>query len=232
MRSCAFRACSAYDRLRGRYETFANSGAVAGALARLEEQRPGGSRARTRRSCCGRARGRSRMLNDTERLRLAMHGINPLQYLRSANPRPLPLRTLAQGAAGSMDDGRLSARRRWLQLMNSIERGTRWVLYDVRDRNAWARMRGQAEAFLKPLADAGLFGDGPADEAYNVVCDERLNTEHDLAEGQVHLLVSLRGHGRANTGRSWSPRVGRAAGFDPCGPTCFRQACDSASHPR
>ena len=30
----------AYDRLRGRYETFANCGAVAGVLARLEEQRP------------------------------------------------------------------------------------------------------------------------------------------------------------------------------------------------
>jgi hypothetical protein len=121
-----------------------------------------------------------------------MHGINPLQSLRAANPRPLPLRTLAQGAAGSTDGGWLAARRRWLQLMNSLERGTRWVLYDVRDRNAWARIRGQAEAFLKPLADAGLFGDGPADAAFHVICDERLNSQDDLAAGQVHMLVSVR----------------------------------------
>jgi hypothetical protein len=132
------------------------------------------------------------MLNDSERTRLAMHGINPLQSLRAANPSPLPLRTLAQGAAASTDGGWLSARRRWLQLMNSLERGTRWVLYDVRDRNSWSRMRGQAETFLKPLADSGLFGDGPADSAFHVICDERLNTEHDLAAGQVHMLVSVR----------------------------------------
>ena len=55
-----------------------------------------------------------------------------------------------------------------------------------------SRIRGQAETFLKPLADSGLFGDGPADSAFHVICDERLNTEHDLAAGQVHMLVSVR----------------------------------------
>ena len=53
-------------------------------------------------------------------------------------------------------------------------------------------MRWQAEAFLKPLADAGLFGDGPAETAFQVICDDRLNTEEDLAAGQVNLLVSVR----------------------------------------
>ena len=182
----------AYDRLRGRYETFANCGAVAGALARLEEQRPWWQPGPDEEILLRPGTRPVRMLNDVERVRLAMHGINPLQSLRAANPRPLLLRTLAQGAAATMDGGWLTARRRWLQLMNSLERGTRWVLYDVRDRNAWSRVRGQAEAFLKPLADAGLFGGGPAEEGFQVVCDDRLNTEEDLALGQVHLLVSVR----------------------------------------
>jgi phage tail sheath protein FI len=182
----------AYDRLRGRYETFANCGAVAGVLARLEEQRPWWQPGPDEEILLRPGTRPVRMLNDAERARLAMHGINPLQSLRSANPRPLPLRTLAQGAAASTDGGWLAARRRWLQLMNSLERGTRWVLYDVRDRNSWSRMRGQAEAFLQPLADAGLFGDGPADAAFKVICDERLNSEDDRAAGQVHMLVSLR----------------------------------------
>ena len=182
----------AYDRLRGRYETFANCGAVAGVLARLEEQRPWWQPGPDEEILLRPGTRPVRMLNDSERTRLAMHGINPLQSLRAANPRPLPLRTLAQGAAASTDGGWLAARRRWLQLMNSLERGTRWVLYDVRDRNSWSRMRGQAETFLKPLADSGLFGDGPADSAFHVICDERLNTEHDLAAGQVHMLVSVR----------------------------------------
>jgi uncharacterized protein len=182
----------AYDRLRGRYEAFANCGAVAGTLARLEEQRPWWQAGPDEEILLRPGTRPVRMLTDAERGRLAIHGINPLQSLRAANPRPLPLRTLAQGAAGSTDGGWLAARRRWLQLMNSLERGTRWVLYDVRDRNAWARIRSQAEAFLKPLADAGLFGDGPADAAFHVICDERLNSQDDLAAGQVHMLVSVR----------------------------------------
>ena len=182
----------AYDRLRGRYETFANCGAVAGALARLEDLRPWWQPGPEEEILLRPGTRPVRLLNDAERLRLARHGINPLQSLRAANPRPLSLRTLAQGAAASVDGGQLTARRRWLQLMNCLERGTRWVLYDVRDRNAWSRMRWQAEAFLKPLADAGLFGDGPAETAFQVICDDRLNTEEDLAAGQVNLLVSVR----------------------------------------
>ncbi|HSD55158.1 MAG TPA: hypothetical protein VLC47_13395 [Burkholderiales bacterium] len=182
----------AYDRLRGRYETFANCGAVAGALARLEEQRPWWEPGPDQEILLRPGTRPVRMLTEAERMRLAMHGINPLQSLRAADPRPLPLRTLAQGAAASPDGGWLTARRRWLQLMNCLERGTRWVLYNVRDRNAWPRLRGQAEAFLKPLAEAGLFGDGPVETAFQVTCDDRLNSEEDLAAGQVHLLVSVR----------------------------------------
>jgi hypothetical protein len=171
-------------------------------LARLEEQRPWWQPGPDEELLLRPGTRPVRMLSDTERARLAMHGINPLVSLRAANQSPLPLRTLAQGAAASNDGGRLAARRRWLQLMNSLERGTRWALYDVRDRNTWSRMRGQAEAFLKPLADAGLFGEGPAEAAFHVVCDERLNTGHDLAAGQVHMLVSLRGS-RPNEYRSF-----------------------------
>ena len=183
----------AYDRLRGRYETFANSGAVAGVLARLEHQRPWWQPGPDEELLLRPGARPVRMLSDVERARLAMHGINPLQSLRAANPRQLPLRTLARGAAGSTESGWLAARRRWLQIMNSLERGTRWVLHDVRDRNSWSRMRGQAETFLKPLADAGLFGEGPPESAFHVICDERLNSEEDRAAGQVHMLVSLRG---------------------------------------
>jgi uncharacterized protein len=182
----------AYDRLRGRYETFANCGAVAGALARLEEQRPWWEPGPDQEILLRPGTRPVRMLTEAERIRLAMHGINPLQSLRAADPRPLPLRTLAQGAAASADGGWLTPRRRWLQLMNCLERGTRWVLYNVRDRHAWPRLRGQAEAFLKPLAEAGLFGAGPVETAFQVTCDDRLNSEEDIASAQVHLLVSIR----------------------------------------
>ena len=54
-----FPRIQAFDRLRGRAEVFANCGAVAGTLARLDEQRPllqPGRRRRTAAAACGRGR--------------------------------------------------------------------------------------------------------------------------------------------------------------------------------
>jgi len=182
----------AFDRLRGRYETFANGGAVAGVLARMDDQRspwqPGpddelllrpGTRA-------------ARVLTDAERSRLAAHGINALQSLRTAGEQRLSLRTLAGGTGRSADSSLLTSRRRALLVMSSIERGTRWAVFDAADRNVWYKLARQVQDFLQPLADSGLFGPGDAADACYVVCDERVNTAHDMSEGRVNLLVGLR----------------------------------------
>jgi hypothetical protein len=182
----------AYDRLRGRYETFANGGAVAGVLARLDEQRspwhPGPDdelllRPGTRAAL---------VLTDAERSRLAAHGINPLQSLRTAGERRLPLRTLAGGTGRSADSSLLTSRRRALLIMGSIERGTRWAVFEAGDRGAWHKITRQVQDFLRPLAEAGVLGKGEASDAYYVVCDDRVNTAHDVSEGRVNLLVGLR----------------------------------------
>ena len=181
----------AFDRLRGRYETFANCGAVAGALARMDDQRspwqPGPDddlllRPGTRPAC---------ELTEAERVRLAAHGINPLQSLRAAHPHPLPLRTLAGGSGGSTDSTLLTARRRTLLIMNAIERGTRWALFDAGDRNAWHQVTRQVQEFLQSLAAEGLFGPRDAGDACYVVCDERVNSDADVRDGRLNVLVGL-----------------------------------------
>jgi hypothetical protein len=186
----------AFDRLRGRYETFANGGAVAGVLARMDEQRspwhPGPDdelllRPGTRAAL---------LLTDAERCRLGAHGINPLQSLRTAGERHTPLRTLAGGTGRSAESSLLTSRRRELLVMSSIERGTRWALFDAGDRGAWHKITRQVQDFLQPLAEAGIFGTGEPADAFYVVCDERVNTAHDVSEGCVNLLVGLRS-GRA-----------------------------------
>ena len=181
----------AFDRLRGRYEPFANCGAVAGALARMDDQRspwqPGPDddlllRPGTRPA---------RVLTDAERLRLSAHGINPLQSLRAAHPHPLSLRTLAGGTGESPDSTLLTARRRSLLIMHAIERGTRWALFDAGDRNAWHKVTRQVQEFLQSLASEGLFGTGGAGDACHVVCDERVNVEEDVRDGRLNILVGL-----------------------------------------
>lgn len=191
----------AFDRLRGRGESFANCGAVAGTLARLDEQRspwqPGADEELLLRPG---ARPEF-VLTDAERARLAAHGVNPLQSLRSATPRPTALRTLAGGAAASAEARLLTPQRRNLLLMAALERGTRWAVFETPDRALWQKLERQVNAFLEPLAAAGLFGAPDVPGTFLVVCDERVNGPEEAAAGRVNLLVSLRtavaGHWRS-----------------------------------
>jgi hypothetical protein len=193
----------AFDRLRGRPETFANCGAVAGTLARLDAQRSPYDAGVDDELLLRLGMRPLRVLTDAERQRLAAHGVNPLQALRSAVPRPLPLRTLAGGAASSAEGVLLTAQRRRLLIMDSIEVGTRWVLFEAPERSMWQKLEKQVQAFLEPFADAGAFGSPDENGTFQVTCDKRLNTPEEIAAGRVHLMVSLR---NSRSG-SWSSFV-------------------------
>jgi uncharacterized protein len=191
----------AFDRLRGRPEVFANCGAVAGTLARLDEQRSPWATGPDDELLLRLGTRPRRVLTDAERQRLVAHGVNPLQALRAANPRLLPLKTLAGGSAESAEGALLTAQRRRLLLMNSIEIGTRWALFDAPERGVWRKLERQVQSFLQPFADSGLFGPPGEPGAFQVVCDERLNGPEEIAAGHVNLLVSLR---TARPGTYWS----------------------------
>ena len=197
-----FPRIQAFDRLRARPETFANGGAVAGTLARLDEQRspwqPGSDEELLLRP----AVRPEFVLTEAEGARLAAHGINPLHSLRSASPRPLPLRTLAGGSAASADARLLTSQRRKLLLMASLERGTRWAMFEAPGHAVWQQLQRQVEAFLQPLAGSGLFGPAEGPATLDVVCDERINGPDDVAAGRINLLVSLQA-GRPGQWRSF-----------------------------
>ena len=182
----------ANDRLRGRHESFANCGAVAGVLARLDEHRSPWQAGPDEELLLRPGTPAAQELTEPERARLIAHGINPLQSLRSANPDAPVLRTLAGGSAGSVDGSYLTRRRRALLIMNSIERGTRWAVFETGDRNTWHKITRQVRDFLAPLAAAGLFGPLDGEDACYVVCDDRVNARPDIAAGRVSFLVGLR----------------------------------------
>jgi hypothetical protein len=178
------------DKLRGRPEIFGNGGAVAGALARMEEMRP--VWAMFAREPELTLRGSLRLacsIGDAERTRLAANGLNSLMTGRASATARRPIRTLAGGAHSSADWGYLSALRFAHMVVRSIERGTRWVVGATRDPVARRRVVEQLEQFFSALAEAGAFPNAPGDRPYAVVCDERLNSAEDLALGNVHILV-------------------------------------------
>jgi len=196
-----FPRIQAFDRLRARAEAFANCGAVAGTLARMDEQRSPWQPGHDEELLLRPAVKPEFLLTDAERARLAAHGINPLQSLRAASPRVLSLKTLAGGAAASADARLLTAQRRNLLLMAGIERGTRWAMFEPPERPVWQKLERQVQGFLQPLAASGLFGSADEPGAFQVVCDERINGPDDIAAGRINLLVSLRvaqpGHWRS-----------------------------------
>jgi phage tail sheath protein FI len=181
----------AFDRLRGRYEAFANSGAVAGALARMDVHRSPWDGAPDEQILLRPGTRPLHVLADAECQRLSAQGINPLHAVRASAAATAPLKTLARGSGTGPESSLLTFRRRDLLTLNSIEHGTRWARFEGRDRNTWPRLARQVRSFLAGLAASGAFGKGADLQVCEVVCDERLNSSDDLEAGTVNCLISL-----------------------------------------
>jgi phage tail sheath protein FI len=186
-----FPRIQAFDRLRGRYEPFANCGAVAGALARMDAHRSPWEGGPDEQLLLRPGSRPLSALEDADCQRLSAHGINPLRAVRSTLAAQLPLKTLELGSGAGAEGSLLTVRRRQLLAINSIEQGTRWARFAGRDRNTWPRLARQVHAFLLGLAGSGAFGKGQELQHCEVTCDERLHDESDLAAGAVHCLVSM-----------------------------------------
>ncbi|MFL6547959.1 MAG: hypothetical protein ACJ8OJ_04645 [Povalibacter sp.] len=176
---------SSIDRLRGRAEIFGNGGAVAGMLSRIDgsiaallstpEPEP-------------MLRAGVRLARDVprgDRWRLAQMGVNTLQTVRSVDrERPL-LRTLACGASASSDWAYLTPRRFAQFVIAAIERGTRWAVLNPTDAATQERVARQITEFLAEIQAAGAFASTSSDDAFLVVCDERINDEQGAGVFQI-----------------------------------------------
>jgi len=178
------------DRLRGRSEIFGNGGAVAGLLSRIEGS---ASAALTKPEAEPLLRSGARLARDVttaDRWRLAQMGINTLQTVRSADRNLPPLRTLACGASASSDWAYLGPRRFAQFVISAIERGTRWAIMSPHDPLTQQRVARQVTTFLEELRAAGAFASVPADDAFLVICDDRINELGDTT-GTLNILIQL-----------------------------------------
>jgi phage tail sheath protein FI len=181
----------AYDRLRGRFEQFAPCGAVAGMLARSDAMWPLWSASAGEETLLRPGYRPACAVNESERTRLTQMGINTLQAVRSPSRADFSARTLAGASSGSPDWKYLDARRLGLFIIDSIERGTRWVVFEPNGAELWRRVAAQVEVFLEELLAAGAFLGRAQDEGYFVVCDERVNKSSDLNNGTVNILFGF-----------------------------------------
>jgi phage tail sheath protein FI len=181
----------AFDRLRRRFEQFAPGGAIAGLLARTDEVCPLWSAAEPDEALLRPNYRPVCTVNDAERSRLGQMGVNTLNAVRSITRARFSLRTLAGGSSGSSDWKYLGARRLALFIVTSIERGTRWVVFETSGPELWQRVTLQVEAFLAGLDHEGAFVGREDDETFFVICDERINAQADVRTGTVNVLVGF-----------------------------------------
>ncbi|MGA1079663.1 MAG: hypothetical protein ACO3WK_04730 [Steroidobacteraceae bacterium] len=179
----------ALDKLRGRFEAFGPSGAVAGMLARADHRSPvwredlsdvAGLRPGFRPQV---------VLSDAQREQLANWGVNGLSARRPGAGGGASPRTLA-GRALEPHKRELAARRFSLFVLNSIERGTRWAVFEPPGPATWQALTGQVASFLASLEQDGAFAAAKPGERWFVTCDERLNPLTD-DEACINLLVGF-----------------------------------------
>ena len=181
----------AFDRLRGRFEMFAPCGVAAGMIARCDESWPVWSAAEGDDAILRPGLRPAWTVSISDRARLINAGINLLQSVRIAPKFAASPRTLASGAAAVSDWRYLSARRLALFVMTSIERGTRWMLFERNAEATWNLARGQVEAFLESLYAEGAFVGRSGEESYFAVCDERINTIETMRAGKINLAFGF-----------------------------------------
>jgi phage tail sheath protein FI len=181
----------AFDRLRGRFEMFAPCGVAAGMIARGDENWPVWTVAEGDDAILRPGLRPAWTVQNADRTRLANAGINLLQSVRvparfASNPR-----TLASGSAAVSDWRYLTARRLALFVMTSIERGTRWMLFERNAQSTWTLARAQVEAFLDSLYAEGAFAVRSGEQSYFVVCDERINNVEQVRLGRINLAFGF-----------------------------------------
>lgn len=181
----------AQDKLRGRFESFASCGAVAGMLARSDETFPVWGSAKVAEPILRPGYRPSCIVAGDRRMRLAALGVNTLQAVRSAARIGVSPRTLAAGAASAADWQSLAARRLALFILNSVERGTRWVVFTKPHREVAVQAATQVQAFFDGLYEAGAFGVRPREESFFVICDDRINSSESMSPCDFQLLIGF-----------------------------------------
>jgi len=131
------------------------------------------------------------LVGEDRRIRLAGLGVNTLQAIRSTGRVALRPRTLAAGNTANADWRYLSSRRLALFILSSIEYGTRWIAAARSPADVADTLSAQVRVFFEQLCETGTFGSRRSDDAFFVICDERVNAVWAQGSGEVQFVIGF-----------------------------------------
>jgi phage tail sheath protein FI len=175
----------------GQVVDLAPSGAVAGVIARTDSERgfwkaPAGLSAYLRG-----VPELSERLTDSDTGVLNPLGVNCLRDMPGSGPVVWGARTLQGDDRFASEWKYVPVRRTALFLEESVDRGTRWTVFEPNDEPTWARVRLQVGDFLSSLWRQGAFQGQSPDEGYFVHCGANTMTQNDLDNGRLVIEIGF-----------------------------------------
>jgi uncharacterized protein len=170
---------------------FAPSGAVAGVYARTDAahgvwKAPAGVEA----LLVG-AEGLNVALTERDIGLLNPRGVNCLRVIDRLGCLVWGARTLAGHDGVEAELKYVPVRRLLLFIEQSIERGTRWAVFEPNEEALWAELRLRVTSFMYDLFRRGAFQGHTVREAYFVKCDSETMTQADIDTGITNVLLGF-----------------------------------------
>jgi hypothetical protein len=129
-------------------------------------------------------------VGDDDAQALTREGINVILPGEAGRARVTGSTTMARGSEMQRPLTSLPVRRLCLCIVNTIEKATRWTVFEPVDESLAKRTRSQVFAFLSALVDMGAF----ANDQIDVQCDAGLRGKSDSPDHGISILISFQPH--------------------------------------
>ena len=130
-------------------------------------------------------------VTDGEQSILNPLGVNALRTLARFGNVSWGSRTLDGSDQRGSEWKYVSVRRTALFIEESLDRGTKWAVFEPNDEPLWAQIRLNVGTFMHSLFQKGAFQGTTASQAYFVKCDRETTTQGDINRGIVNIQVGF-----------------------------------------
>ena len=126
-------------------------------------------------------------LDQSQQQALNPEGINCLRAFAGRGPRVWGTRTMSSDPEWKY----INVRRYFDYLQRSLDRGTRWAVFERNDETLWKNLRSLIEDFLLVEWRNGALQGSKPEQAWFVRCDRSTMTREDIDQGRLVCLVGI-----------------------------------------